>query len=248
MYYEAQRFLAFAGLTILSTLGGTGQIAFSAEIDTVQGITTTGTCLKKVSQDRASVTLTTNILAPSPGTASKEATKEHQKLRDAIIALKLGNTTLETAGYNVFEDKQYESKKLVSKGFRARIGLSVETSEISRIGEAIAVAAKHGVKDVDSLSTFISAEKHKAEYEACLEIAAKNARDKGVKLAKGASVKLGKVLRIEEGARSPSRSNYKSAPMLAMASDGTSSDAPAPSIDARAEDMTVSATVTFLVE
>lgn len=218
---------------------------FAVDLDRDRGITATGTCLKKITQDRAMVTFTTNVLAPNASNASKEATKDSQKLRAALQALKLENSSLETTGFNVSEDRQYENKKLVSKGFRARIGLSIETSEIGRVGEAISAAASLGVKEVDSLRTFVSAEKHKAEYEGCLEIATRNARDKAQKLAKGAGIKLGKVLRINEGtvhAPVSSEKSYMRGAPMAMAG---AQDAESPTIDARADDMTVSATVTF---
>jgi uncharacterized protein YggE len=212
------------------------------------GITATGTCLKKVSQDRASVVLTSNILAANAGTASKEATKENQQIRDAVLKLNLANATLETTGFSVYEDKQYEKNKYVSKGFRAVIGLSVETSEISRIGEVIATASSLGVKQIDRLSTFVSIEKNKLEYESCLEVAAKNAKDKAIKLAKGVGVKLGKVLRIQEGSSQQDRAEFMDYSMdAAPQADGAVARA-APVIDARAQDMTVTATLTFSVD
>lgn len=236
-------FLVFLFLTLVLL-----EPKVNADDERESGITATGTCLKKVSQDRASVVLTSNILAGNAGTASKEATKENQKIRDAVLKLNLANATLETTGFNVYEDKQYEKNKYVSKGFRAVIGLSVETSEISRIGEVIATASSLGVKQIDRLSTFVSIEKNKSEYESCLEVAAKNAKDKAIKLAKGVGVKLGKVLRIQEGSAPQPRSEIMAYSIAAAPQMDGEVAKEASVIDARAQDMTVTATLTFSVD
>jgi uncharacterized protein YggE len=215
------------------------------------GITATGTCIKKVSQDRASVALLSTSLAANATEASREATKAHNKLRDAIQNLKLENMQLDTLGYNVSEEREWLNKKSVSKGYRANIALQVETSDIARIGDVIAVATKQGVKGVDQLNTFVSNEKYKSEYEGCLETAARNAKDKAAKLAKGAGIKLGKVLVINEG-RPPSNTiSYRRGEVMAQArafAESDNSAEPAPVTDAKPIDMTVSATVTFSPE
>ena len=217
-----------------------------------RGILATGTCIKKITQDRAAVTFTTTVLAPTPTESSQAATKDSEALRAAVTALKLQDATYETSGFSVFEERDYQNKKTVSKGFRTRIGLSVETSDIGRLGEAIAAASKLGVKEIDNLSTFVSPQKMKTEYESCLEIAASNARDKADKLAKGTGVHLGKVLSIEEGAHNNNESeNYsrgvRSLGMAPMA-DAAQADVPAPMITTRAENITVSASVKFAVD
>jgi len=211
------------------------------------GIMATGTCLKKISQDRAAVTLSVSTLAPNPSLASNETTKLHQKLRDAVQHLKLENLALETTNYSVGEEREWVNKKMVSKGFRSRISLVVETSEISRVGEVIAAATKLGVKDIDGLNTFVSSDKYKAEYEGCLEVATRNARDKALKLAKGAGVKLGKVKSISEGP-APSSQNYGNRPVMMTRafSDAAAPELDAgPTIDTKSVDLNVSATVTF---
>lgn len=216
-----------------------------------RGIIATGTCIKKISQDRGTVTLTTTVLAPTATESSQAATKESEKLRAALVALNLENATIDSTGFSVYEERDYHDKKTISRGFRTRIGLSIETSNIARLGEAIAAAAKLGVKEVDNLSTFVSPQKMKAEYESCLEVATGNARDKADKLAKGAGVKLGKVLMIEEGNRQQAASDYtryaKSMNVMAMAA-APEADAPAPTVTSKSEDLTVSANVRFAVD
>jgi uncharacterized protein YggE len=227
--------------------------AFAAIQSDSNGITATGNCLKKITQDRASVTLTASSLAPDARQASTESTKLHQKLREALQGLKLQNAVLETSNYSVGEEREWINKKMVSKGFRARISLQFETSEIARIGDVIATATKLGIKDIDGLNTFVSSEKYKAEYESCLEIASRNAKDKAIKLARGAGIKLGIVKSISEGAQS-SAHTFGSKPMMMTRSfaEADSNDDSVtkggPTIDTKSVDLNVSATVTFGTE
>jgi uncharacterized protein YggE len=211
------------------------------------GITATGTCLKKIAQDRAAVTLSVSTLAANPSLASSEATKSHQKLREAIQSLKLPNLALETSNYSVSEEREWVNKKMISKGFRARISLVVETSEIGRMGEVISTATTLGLKEINGLTTFVSNERHKAEYEGCLEVASRNAKDKAAKLAKGAGIKLGKVKSIQEGVVQNPPSIGRAPVMMtrAFADSETAEGGAGPTVDAKSVDMTVNSTVTF---
>jgi uncharacterized protein YggE len=214
------------------------------------GITATGTCVRKVSQDRASVSLASSSLQNNAGQAVVEATRIHEKLRSVIKALNLENASFDTESIQVNEEREWVDKKLVSRGFKARIGLSVESSDIPRMGEIITIASKQGVKEIGSLTTFVSSYKYKSEYEDCLELATKNAKDRAQKLAKGAGVKLGKVKIIAEGPNSFNSIPHvgrSSARVMALGAAMESSE-PAPSIDTKPLEMNVSATVVFQVD
>ena len=92
----------------------------------------------------------------------------------------------------------------------------------------------------------------KTEYESCLETATSNARDKADKLAKGAGVRIGKVVSIEEGIRSNNESENSSRGMLKLGmapmKEAAEGDVSAPQITTRAENLTVSASVKFSVD
>lgn len=217
-----------------------------------EGIKATGLCIKKISQDRGSVVFFSTVIAPNAGESSREANKSHQKLRDAVQALKIDGLQFETSSYSVSEEKEWVNKKFVSKGYRTSIALRVETPEIGKLGDIIAAATKTGIKGAEQLTTFVSPQKYKEEYESCLEVATRNAKDKAAKLARGAGVRLGKVVSISEGAESQTVGGYMSMaqasqPMAKIMSDSVS-DQPPPSIDVSPVDINVSATVTFMAE
>jgi uncharacterized protein len=229
--------IGFLLFTSFAALGG----------EVSHSITTQGSCLKKISQDRGRVVLVTTAIGPSPQAAATDVNKNSDELRRKIGELKLGNLQLETLSYNVYEDKVYENKKYVSKGYRASLSLSVETSEIPRIGEVIAVANSKGIKQIEGLSTFVSQEKFKLEYEACLETSARNAKEKAQKIAKGLGINLGKVINVSEGnhASQPVNRGFQQYAMAEMGVAKVGATDAGPTIDSRPEDLSVTVTVTF---
>jgi uncharacterized protein len=133
----------------------------------------------------------------------------------------------------------------VFKGYRARIGLSVATSETSRLGEVIAIASKEGIREVGALSTYLSDEKSKTEREACLEMAVQNAFAKASRMAKAAGAKVGKTMSIvEDGASAPPPPR----PVYRMAMDMEAKAASAPTIEASSGNITVNVDVTYALE
>ena len=209
-----------------------------------QGITAVGTCLKKIAQDRISLTISSESLTPNPSQSSQEATQEYQKIRNEIQKMKLNNQTLETS-FSVGEVKEYDGKKTVSKGYRANVSLQIETSEISRAGEILAAAVKSGAKNISNVVFFVSTEKHRLEYDSCLGVASSNAKEKAGKLAAGLGVKLGKVLSVTEGFVGDANSNgpnFGPRMAFAMAEDRS---AGAPAMETKLIELSVSATVLF---
>ena len=145
------------------------------------------------------------------------------------------------------EIKEWEKNREVMRGYRARMGLWVSTSEIQKIGEIIAIASKEKVKDVNSLQTYLSDEKQLQEEVACLGDAAKNARVKAEKLASALGAKLGEVMQMNETGRSLPHwprpmMMQKSMGMRAMAMEDANS---APSVEAGQQNLSLTVQVSF---
>lgn len=201
-----------------------------------------------VSPDRGSITLTVEFQSPDLSKATRDASNSYNRLTNEIKKLKLADLNLRTAEYSVFEVKEWEKNQHVSKGFRARMGLWVSTSDINKIGEVIAIASKEKVKNVDSLQTYLSDEKQLEEETKCLSEAAKNAKMKAEKLASASNAKLGEVLSISEASRAVP---YYPAPRLqkfqtrAMAME---SDMEAPSIEVGQQTLSLTIQATFALK
>lgn len=174
-------------------------LAFAAPAD--KFIHVKGNCLREVMPDRGSIILTAEFIDMDAGSASKKAIEQYNKLNDAIKKLNLPDAKFETNEYSVNEEIEWTQNKRVLKGYRARMGLRVTTSQIAKLGDVIVVSTKIGVKDIGALMSVTSEKKMKEEREACLEEAFQNARLKADRLAKVAGVQINKVLSIaEEGA------------------------------------------------
>lgn len=202
-----------------------------------------------VTPDRGAITLTIEFQNMDLGKATQEAASSYEKVSAAVKKLDLKNANLQTSEYSVNQVIEWENSKQVNKGFKARMGLRVATSDISKIGEVIAIASKEKVKDVGSLETYMSEEKQLKEEVACLEEASQNARLKAEKLATALQAKLGNVLTVSESGRSMP---YWPRPMMygrAMAkSDMMMSQAAAPEVQAGQQNLTLNIQVSFLLQ
>lgn len=209
-----------------------------------RGITVTGECLTKVAQDRGAVTVGSSSLSKDARRAAEEAFKAHEVIKADVAALKLKDAEQRTVATTVTEECTYpHDGKRVCTGYRATVSTRFETSDIPRLGDILAVAAKRGAEEISQLETFVSADKDKEAREACLEVATKNALRKAQKLASGAGVSLGKLEAINEGFEEPpvvSRfAQHKAFGDVAMAA--------APSIDTQAEDLRVTVTAVYAI-
>ncbi len=184
-------------------------------------VSVSGHCMKRVSPDRGTLQMTAEAKEDNPTAASKKATALYEKLRSEVKKLNLKDTQLQTSNYNVHPEYDYNNGKQKLRGYRAAMGIEVETAEIGRMGELIEAAAKLGIQNAGGFHTFLSPEKMKETHEGCLEEAIKNARSKAEKLAKAGGAKLGDVLTIEENKsdRRPSPPIMLKTAAMEMASD-----------------------------
>ncbi len=188
------RIFSLALVAILGFMGSSS--VFSAE----RQVSVEGSCTREVTTDRGSIVLTAEITNDDLKAAAKLATEAYQRTRESIQRLNLEHVELRTVEYSVQAVQEWEKGKAIHKGYRARMGLLVATSQVQRLGEVIAIAAREGLKDVGQLTTFLSDAKREQERLDCLKSAAENARSRAERLAKSLGATLGEVLSIHEGA------------------------------------------------
>jgi len=220
------------------------QMAQAADFD--KKVTVNGQCLVETAPDRGSVTFVITHQDWDVKVAISKSTSLYEKLREELKKSKSKNLELSSSEYNVQERREWENNKNVNKGFEARLGLRATTSEISSLGDLIAIAAKIGVKESHSLTTYLSEGKLLEEKKKCLEIAAKNAHEKAETLVKSLGAKLGKVLQITESGATPPP------PPMPMMERGmmksASLDANSPTIEGQKQMINQTVDVTFAIE
>lgn len=209
-------------------------------------VTVSGQCTVEVTPDRGSVTFVISHTEKDVKQAISKSTELHEKVREEFKRQKIKDLEVSTSEYSVFEKKEWEKDRQVSKGFSSRIGIRATTSEISKLGDLVAIAARLGVKETGALATYLSEQKSLDEKKKCLEVAAKNAREKAEALTKSLNVKLGRAVRIIEqgGNFTPPPQPMYEARMMKTASN---SDA-APSIDGQKQTLNQQVDVSFAIE
>jgi uncharacterized protein YggE len=165
-----------------------------------RSVAVSGTCLRNVIPDRGAVTVTAESRDADAKRAQVAANRSYEAVRSKVARLSLPDGDLSTAEYLSEEIREWEKDRLVSKGYRTRISLRVETSDHSRLGEVIDIASREGIKQMSGLQLFVSSKKMLTEKMACLKEAAEQARAKADSLAKSLGAKLGEVLTIQENA------------------------------------------------
>lgn len=222
-------------------------LAVQARADVERRITVSGACLKRVTPDRGAITLAAEAQDADLREATRQATRIYERLRDDVKRLGLKDAELQTSEYNVQEIREWVKDKTVSRGFRARMGLHVSTSEIARVGEVIAIGARQQVRDVGALQVFLSPERMRQERFACLEEAAQDARRKAERLAQSLDAKLGKVETLNEidhGGFEPPMPMM----MAEMRAKGAAADIPPPAVEAGSREIRVSVNAAFSLQ
>lgn len=221
-------------------------LAASYGADLNRSIVVSGACLRSVQPDRASINVTAEVNEKEPKQAMQKANQSYEKLRAAVQKLGLKDVEMTTSEYTVQALIDWEQNRRVFKGYQARVGLDVKTSQIARIGEVIAAAGDLNIRNIGQLQVFLSDEKMKAEREACLAEAVQNAKSKASSIAKAAGVRLGKVLIVDE-TNSYTPRGPELMEMSMMKADASRGMA-APSIDAGPLKVSLSVNVVYALE
>lgn len=184
---------------LIMTFALNSPLAHSMQNTELQSVSTSGQCLRKSDPDRGEVYIGVRTLEKTASVATQKATAVYEKFREMIKKMNLKDAELATTSLSVNEEKEWVNNSNVFKGYRAVMGLTVSTSEIDKLGKAIAQASGIGANDIQSLQLSLSTEKTMIEQRACLEAALRDAKLKAETLAKAGGRKLGSVLQIQEG-------------------------------------------------
>lgn len=159
-------------------------------------VVTSGEGLIKRAPDRAFVQVTVESRARSPREAQKinadAMTAVLQKLRGAGLA----GDAIQTRGYDLQPEYDYNNGRQTLKGYLARNTLEVRVDDLPRVGEVLDLAVSSGATSVGNVR-FDLKDRDGAEREA-LRLAVEDARKRADAAAAGAGVRVDRVLRIEE--------------------------------------------------
>ncbi len=236
------------GFVLIGVLAMPAYAASHADQELVRSISVQGMCRKELVPDTAQLNMV--ALATNPRdlkAAVNEAVKIYEATRASLQKLKLKNAQFVTSEYNVQPIYDWNNGKQTLRGYQARIGLRVDSEDIDRMGDVMAVAAENNMKEVGQWQLVISPAQFQNASQNCLADAVVDARRNAEKMIAAAGGKLGKVLTLtQQGAFQPPI--YQPMVRMMKAETATADNVVSPSIDAGKQDINVTVQASFEIE
>lgn len=200
-----------------------------------------GEGLVKRAPDRAWVNVTVESRARGPREAQKENAEAMAAVLQKLRGLGLPPDAIQTRGYDLQPEYDYEDGRRRLRGYLARNTVEVRIDELPRVGEVLDVAVGSGATSVGGIR-FDLKDRSAAERDA-LRLAVEDARARAAAAASAAGMKVERVVRIEEHRTSdvePPR------PMMMAMRDGAAESA-APPVEPGELDIRAAVTITAAI-
>jgi uncharacterized protein YggE len=185
--------------TLLCALVLTTSPAFAQQPQTpppTPTIVTTGDGVVKKAPDRAFVSLASESRAKTAPEAQRLNVAAMNAVLDRIKALGIPADAIQTTGYNLQPDVEYQNGRQTVRGFIARNQVDVRIDTLAKLGDVVASAVESGATSVSGIR-FDLKDRDGIEREA-LRLAVRDARGRADAMASGAGVQIGGVQRIDE--------------------------------------------------
>lgn len=207
-------------------------------------ITISGEGKVTVIPDIATVELGAQTEKSTVTVAHKENTEKINKLIDSLKKLGIEKKDIQTVGYNVYPQYDWVEGKQILRNYVVSQNVRVKIRDLEKIGDVLALVGELNLNQVGGLS-FTVDEPEVYRQQARIK-ALENAKEKAEALAQVAGVKLGKIISFsEESGEVPPSPYYKGYEALGLGGGGT---APAPTVEAGSQEITVNVTVSYEIK
>lgn len=159
-------------------------------------IVTTGEAVLQRAPDRAWVTIAAENRARTPGEAQRANATAMTAVNAKIRAAGIPAEAIQTVGYNLQPEYDYNDGKQTLRDYLARNEVQVRVDTLDRVGDVITAAVGSGATNVSGIR-FDLKDRDAAEREA-LSRAVADAAARAQAAAAGAHVTIDHVIRIEE--------------------------------------------------
>jgi len=163
-------------------------------------IVTSGEGVVKQAPDRAWVSIAAESRARTAQEAQRMNTDAMNAVLEKIKTLGIPADAIQTVGYNLQPEFDYQNGKQTLRGYVARNSVQVRVDALAKTGEVISAAVGSGATNVSGVR-FDLKDRDAAERQA-LRLAVRDARARADAVASGAGVSIERVLRIEEARES----------------------------------------------
>ena len=186
---------AILALSLLA-VPASAQTPASSGVPEVSTVVASGEGSVKVAPDRAWLQVTAESRAKSPREAQNLNAQVMSTVLQKLRATGLKDEALQTRGYDLQPEYDYNSGRQTLRGYVARNSVEVRIDELNRVGEILDVAVASGATSVGNVR-FDLKDRASVEREA-LRLAVADARRRADAAASGAGLKVDRVIRIEE--------------------------------------------------
>jgi uncharacterized protein YggE len=229
------KMLAFA-LVLLATPA----VAQQRVDPTTPVIVTSGEGVVRRAPDRAFVGIAAESRARTAAEAQRLNTDAMTAVLDKIKAQGIPADAVQTTGYTLQPEFDYQNGKQTLRGYVARNQVEVRVDALSKLGDVMASAVGVGATNISGVR-FDLKDRDAAESEA-LRMAVRDARRRADAAASGAGVRIQQVLRIDD----QTDVNVRPMPM-AMARAGMTAELAAKAVPVEAGEIEIRARVTLTV-
>ena len=203
-----------------------------------KGIGVNGHGEVKAEPDVARVMVSVLTQSKDQGQAAEQNAKLTTAVRDALMTkFNLAKKDLETFGYNIQPQYDYQARPPKVVGYQVRNTIRVSIKDLTKTGQVIDAATAAGANEIQGVS--FEVENDAALRNEALVKALTNAKEKAELIAKTLGVQVGPVVSVRETS-APSVMPMR----MMMAAEAKMAGAPETPIEAR--EMTVTADVTVV--
>ena len=185
-------------------------------------IVTSGEGVVKQAPDRAWVSIAAESRARTAQEAQRMNTDAMNAVLEKIKTLGIPADAIQTAGYNLQPEFDYQNGKQTLRGYVARNSVQVRVDALAKTGEVISAAVGSGATNVSGVR-FDLKDRDAVEREA-LRRAVQDARQRANYAATGAGVSIDRVIRVEE--QRDMGGDPRPMPMMAMRSEAAQAAVP----------------------
>lgn len=185
-------------------------------------IVTSGEGVVKQAPDRAWVSIAAESRARTAQEAQRMNTDAMNAVLEKIKTLGIPADAIQTAGYNLQPEFDYQNGKQTLRGYVARNSVQVRVDALAKTGEVISAAVGSGATNVSGVR-FDLKDRDAVEREA-LRRAVQDARQRANYAATGAGVSIDRVIRVEE--QRDMGGDPRPMPMMAMRNEAAQAAVP----------------------
>lgn len=200
---------------IITALVNFSSFAFAGQISV------RGECQRRVVPDIIQISFVAEARHKDSRLASEEASRAYEAIHRKIDKNKA--LTFTTTEMSLQPESDWSSGKRIDRGFVARYGLQIQSSEREQIEKIMLLLREAKNIQITGPQTLLSTKLYRESYESCLEEALQHAQNKAQKLLSSVGKRLGKLHSVNEQAGSsfpqPMAMIAKEAPSIEMGQD-----------------------------